>query len=163
MRLFRCGCGLISILPFVLLLAGVLFVLNDPHVLPGPLGDFAAGGRTGLATLALGVELNSSDLSVDSVEYDATQGGSLTLTLVTSKTTAPAAQDLAPTFKAVGGHSTGPLTLFDGALTQVVIVIQRADNDQRLVAFSVSSADLQAYAAGDMAIEVFLKRVTTTL
>lgn len=163
MRLFRCGCALVSILPLLLLLAGVLFVLNDPHVLPGPLGDLAAGGRTGLATLVLGVELNSSDLSVQSVEYDAVAGGSLTLTLLTIKTTAPAAQDLAPTFKTVGGHLTGPLTLFDGALAQVVIVIQRADNDQRLVAFSVSSADLQAYAEGQMAIEVFFQRVTTTL
>lgn len=159
MRLFRCGC---SLLPILLLLVGGVVLFNNPRLLPGPLGDFAVDARSSLAAIALGGELSSSDLAVDSVEFDATKGGSLTLTLATTKTKAPTAKELAPAFKALGGHFSGPLPLANSPAAKVKIVVERASDGKRLVTFSASSADLQAYATGKLTSAAFLKRVTVT-
>ena len=164
MRIFRCGCGLLSILsllPILLLLVGAVAVLNDPHMLPGPLGDLAASVRGDLAQVALGGDLGSGDLSVHAIGYDAATGGTLTVTLATTGTKAPAAKDLAPAFKAVGGHLAGPLPLTDGSTAKVVVVIERASDGKRLTSFRAKATDIAAYATGKLTTAAFLKRVTT--
>lgn len=165
MRFLRCGCGLfslLSLLPILILLVVGLAVLNDPHILPGAVGDLAASARKTVASFVLGRELDASKLTLGSVDLDAKNGGTMTVTLETKANKAPALSALAPALKAVGGHLGGLLALSADPLKTIVIVVNRASDETTLLTLHVAVADLRAYVDGKLTTDVFLKKVAST-